>query len=173
MISLKALYRWWKWVGVIPLKISRKKSEFWGAIVGLRAQIIYWVLGLVREREWSEEERMVRKVQAQYLMSKIQMERLSEEEYLLEYDKYSSNMYSNDKSNLPWSSSDRGVHHEHTRKGTQKYLRESCYHHIEYTAATFLAAFMWIKPLNSVALATTIHKKPKMVSNEISTQIRA
>jgi len=26
MISLKALYREWKWVGVIPLKISRERS---------------------------------------------------------------------------------------------------------------------------------------------------
>ena len=34
-------------------------------------------------------------------MSKIQMGRLSEEEYLFRYDKYSSNMYSNDQSNLP------------------------------------------------------------------------
>ena len=28
-------------------------------LVGLRAQIIYWALGLVWERGWSEEERMV------------------------------------------------------------------------------------------------------------------
>ena len=28
-------------------------------IVGLRAQIIYWALGLVREHGWSEEERMI------------------------------------------------------------------------------------------------------------------
>ena len=34
-------------------------------------------------------------------MSKIQIGRLFEEEYLLKYDKYSSNMYSNDQSDLP------------------------------------------------------------------------
>ena len=39
---------------------------------------------------------------------------------------------------------------------TQKYLGESCCRHrIKYIAATFLAAFMWKRPLNSVTLATT------------------
>ena len=33
---------------------------------------------------------------------------------------------------------------------TQKYLGESYYHRIKYTAAAFLAALMWRKPLNSV-----------------------
>ena len=106
-------------------------------------------------------------------MIKIQIGRLFEEEYLLRYDKYNSNMYSNDQSDILWSSSDRDVHHEHTRRrGTQKYLRENCYHRIECTAATFLTAFMWRKPLNSTALATTTHRKPKKVSNGTSTQIR-
>ena len=96
-----------------------------------------------------------------------------EEEYLLGYDKYSSNMYSNNQGDLPRNSSDRDVHHEHTRRrGTQKYLRENCYHRIECTAATFLTAFMWRRPLNSAALATTTHKKPKMVSNGTGTQKR-
>ena len=36
-----------------------KNQSFEGAIVGLRAQIIYWALGLGREREWSEEEQMI------------------------------------------------------------------------------------------------------------------
>ena len=107
-------------------------------------------------------------------MSKIQMGRLSEEEYLIRYDKYSSNMHSNDQSDLPWSSSDRYMHHEHTRKrGTQKYLRESYYYRIECTVATFLAAFMWRRPLNNAILATTTHKKSKNVSDGTYTQIRA
>ena len=55
---------------------------------------------------------------------------------------------------------------------TQKYLRESCYHRIECTATTFLAAFMWRKSLNSVALATTTYKKPNRVSDGIDTQVR-
>ena len=99
--------------------------------------------------------------------------RWSEEEFLLGYDKYNSNMYSNNQGDLPRSSSDRDVHHEHTRRrGTQKYLRESCYHHIECTAATFLAAFMWRRPLNSTVLATTTHRKPKRVSDGTGTQVR-
>ena len=64
--------------------------------------------------------------------------------------------------------------HEPTRrKETQKYLKKSYYHCIKCTAATFLAAFMWRRPLNSAILATTTHKKPKRVSNGTSTQVRA
>ena len=57
--------------------------------------------------------------------------------------------------------------------GTQKYLRESCYHRIECTAATFLATFMLRRPLNSATLATTTHRKPERVSDGTSTQVRA
>ena len=102
------------------------------------------------------------------------MGRQSEEEYLLEQAKHRSNIDPNDHSDLSRSSNDRDVHHKHTRKtGIQKYLRESCYHHIECTVATFLAAFMWRRPLNSAGLATTTHRKPKRVSDGTSTQIRA
>ena len=102
------------------------------------------------------------------------MRRLSEEEYFLEYDKYSLNMYSNDQGDLPRKSSDRDVHHEYTkRRGTQKYLRKSCYHRIECTVATFFASFMWRRPLNSAALTTTTHKNPKKVFDGTGTQIRA
>ena len=83
-------------------------------------------------------------------------------------------MYSNNQGDLPRSPIDRDMHHEHTKmRGIQKYLRESCYHHIECTVATFLAVFMWRKSLKSVALATTTHRKPKNVSNGIGTQVRA
>ena len=106
-------------------------------------------------------------------MSKVQMERWSEEEHL-EYDKYSSNMYSNNQGDLLGSSSDKDVHHERIRmKKTQKYLVEICYYCIEYTAVTFLAAFMWRRPLNSVALATTTHRRPKKVFDGTGTQVRA
>ena len=102
------------------------------------------------------------------------MGRLSEEEYLFRYDKYSSKMYSNDQSDLPWNFNDRDVHHEHTRRReTQKYLRKSCYHNIECTTATFLATFMWRRPLNNAALVITTHRKPKRVSNGTGTQIKA
>ena len=107
-------------------------------------------------------------------MSKIQMRGWSKEVYLLGHDKYSLNMYSNNQSDLPGSSSDKGVHHKCIRMmRTQKYLRESCYYPIEYIAATFLAAFMWRRPLNSVALATTTHRKQERVFDGIDTQVRA
>ena len=107
-------------------------------------------------------------------MSKIQIGGRSNEEYLFRHDKYNSNMYSNNQGDLPGSSSDKEVHHKRIRMmGTQKYLRESCYHHIEYTTATFLAAFMWKRYLNSAALATTAHRKLKRVSDGTVTQVRS
>ena len=106
-------------------------------------------------------------------MSKVQMGRWSEEEHLLGYDKYNSNMYSNNQGDLSGSSSDKDGHHKHIRmKKTQKYLVESCYHHIECTAATFLVTFMWRRPLNSAALTTATHNRPKRVSDETDTQVR-
>ena len=101
------------------------------------------------------------------------MERWSEEEYLLKYDKYSSNMYSNNRGDLLGSSSDKDVHHKRIRMmGTQKYLRESYYHCIECTAATFLATFMLRRSLNNAVLATTTHRKPERVSNGTDIQVR-
>ena len=83
-------------------------------------------------------------------------------------------MYSSNWSDSPRSSNDRNEPHEHTRrKETQKYLRESCYHHIKYTAATFLAAFIWKRPLDSATLATTTHRRPKRVSDGTGTQVGA
>ena len=98
----------------------------------------------------------------------------SEEEYLLRHEKYSSNIYSNNQGDLPGNSSDKDVHHTPIRMmGTQKYLRKSCYHRIECTATTFLAAFMWRRSLNSVVLAITTHRKPKRVSDGTDTQARS
>ena len=99
-------------------------------------------------------------------------ERRFEEEFL-GYDKYSSNMCSNDESDLHRGSNDRNVSHEHMRrKGTQKYLRKSCYHCIKCTKATFLAAFMWRRLLNSVALTITTHRKPNRVFDGTDTQVK-
>ena len=110
----------------------------------------------------------------QDLMSKIQVGGWSEEEYLLRHDKYSSNMYSNNQGDLLGSSNDKEVHHKRIRMmGTQKYLRESCYHRIECTTTTFLAAFMLRRLLNSAVLATTTHRKPERVFDGIGTQVRA
>ena len=53
--------------------------------------------------------------QTQDLMSKIQMREWSEEEYLLEHNKYNSNLYSNNQGDLLGSSSDKDVHHASIR----------------------------------------------------------
>ena len=64
--------------------------------------------------------------------------------------------------------------YEHTRrKEAQKYIGESCCHRIKCMTATLLAAFMWRRPLNSVTLATTTHRKSKRVSDGTSTQVEA
>ena len=71
------------------------------------------------------------------------MGRQSEEVYLLEQAKHRSNIDPNDQSDLPGSSNNRDVRHKRTRKiGTQKYIRESCYHRIECSVANSLAALM-------------------------------
>ena len=88
--------------------------------------------------------------------------------------KSGSNIHFTNQGDHPGSSSDKDVHCKHTKEmGTQKYLKESCYHYIEYTAATFLAAFILRRPLNSAALATTTHRKPESVFDETSIQVRA
>ena len=107
-------------------------------------------------------------------MSKIQMREWSEEEYLLEHNKYNSNLYSNNLGDLPGSSSDKDVHHASIRMmGTQNYLRKSCYHRIECTTATFFAAFMCRRLLNIAVLTTITHKKLKRVSDETGTQVKS
>ena len=77
------------------------------------------------------------------------------------------------QSHLPRSFNDKDVHHEHIRMmGIQKYLKESCYHHIECIVVTFLVVFMLRRPLNSIVLATTTHRKPERVSDGTGTQVR-
>ena len=56
---------------------------------------------------------------------------------------------------------------------TEKYLRESCYHRIECSAANSLAAFMWKRPLNSAVLVTLTHRGPVRVFDGTSTQVVA
>jgi len=57
------------------------------------------------------------------------------------------------------------------RKKTLKYLREGCHHHIKCTAATFLAAFMWRRSLNSITLATATHRELERMFDGTSTQV--
>ena len=48
------------------------------------------------------------------------------------------------QSNVSGDSIDKDTHHESTRqKEAMKYLKESCYHHIESSAANSLATLMW------------------------------
>ena len=56
--------------------------------------------------------------------------------------------------------------------GTQKYLRESCYHHIECSVANSVA-FIWRRPMNSATLAIPTHRKLGRVSDGTDTQIVA
>ena len=66
------------------------------------------------------------------------------------------------------------MHRERTKRmEARKYLRKSCYHRIKCSAANFLAAFMWRRPLNSIVLATITHKRPERVSDRTSTQVVA
>ena len=66
------------------------------------------------------------------------------------------------------------MHREHTRRmEARKYLRKSYYHLIECLIANFLATFIWRRPLNSAALATTTHRTSEKVSNRTSTQVVA
>ena len=82
-------------------------------------------------------------------------------------------MYSICQCNPPRNSNDRDMLHEHTRrKETKKYLKESYYHRIKCIAATFLATFMWRRPLNNTTLATTTHRKPESVSDGTCIQVR-
>ena len=84
------------------------------------------------------------------------------------------NTYSNNHDDLPGSFSDKDVYHECLRMmGPQKYLRDSCYHRIECTVATFLVTFILKRPLNSVALTTTTHRKLERVSDGTDTQVKA
>ena len=57
--------------------------------------------------------------------------------------------------------------------GTQKYLRESCYHRIECPTTNLLDAFMWRRSLNSAVLATTTHRKPERVFDGTDIQVVA
>ena len=64
------------------------------------------------------------------------------------------------------------MHHERAgRMETKKYLRKSCCHRIECPVTNFLVAFMWRRPMNSVALATTTHRRSERVSDGTDTQV--
>jgi len=99
---------------------------------------------------------------------------LSEEECLLGPVRNRSNTGPNDQGDLPGCINDKDILQKRARekKTQKKYLKENCYHRIECTAATFLAVFMWRRPLNSVALTIATHRKPRKVSDGTCAQVR-
>ena len=58
------------------------------------------------------------------------------------------------------------------RYGNSKISKGSYYHCIKCTAATFPAAFMLKRPLNSAVLAITTQRKPERMSDGTGTQVR-
>ena len=83
-----------------------------------------------------------------------------------------SNVYSITQNDLPGNSIERDVHHECTGGvEARKCPRKNCCHHIECPTANFLTAFIWKRPLNSAALATTTHRKLNRVSDGTNTQV--
>ena len=101
------------------------------------------------------------------------MWRLFEEECLLRQAKNRSSINLNSQGNLLGRFSDRTCpkNIQERRKPQEKYLRESYYHHIKCIAVTFLVAFMWRRPLNSAALATTTHRRSEGMFDGTSTQV--
>ena len=78
------------------------------------------------------------------------------------------------QNDVPGSSIDKDMHCERTgQMGANKYLSKSCYHRIECSAANSLTAFMWKRPLNSVALVVPTHRRLVRVSDGLSTQVVA
>ena len=76
--------------------------------------------------------------------------------------------------NLLQGSSGRDMYLKCTKGlGAQKYLRESCYHHIKCSAANFLAAFMWRRLLNGIVLTIPTHRGSERVSDGTSIQVVA
>ena len=59
------------------------------------------------------------------------------------------------------------------RRKTPKYIKKSYYHHIKCIVPTFMAAFMWSRPLNSVSYEIITHKKLKKKFNGTNTQVVA
>ena len=49
---------------------------------------------------------------------------------------------------------------------------KSCYHRIQCTAVTFLAAFMWRRLLNNVVSTITVHGEPEKMPDGTCTQVK-
>ena len=74
------------------------------------------------------------------------------------------------QNDVPRSYIDNDMHCERIgQMGAKKYLRKSCYHCIECSAANPLTAFMWKRPMNSAVLVASTHRGPVRVSDRTST----
>ena len=94
---------------------------------------------------------MIGKVPEPIVVSRKSRRGWSERVILLEPDECQSSKHSVDLGNLPRDSNNED--RLQARKKViriQKYLRKNCHHRIKCTAAAFLAALMWRRPLNSV-----------------------
>ena len=146
--------------------------------IGLRAQIVYWVLGLGQGR-WFVRGQINSNEGVKLKIPWVRYKqkgwgRWFEEEYLLGWAKHKSKAYPVDQSGLPGGSTDRDVYYKRTRgMKAQRYPGKSCCHRIECSVTNFLAAFMWRKPLNSAALTIPTHKEPERVSDVTNTQVVA
>ena len=98
--------------------------------------------------------------------------KLSEEIFLLRYTECGSIVYLDHYNNSPQSShrAERLANIQGRRK-TPKYLKKGCYHHIKCIIPTFMAAFMWSRPLNSVSWEITTQKKLKKKFDGTNTQV--
>ena len=147
-----------------PLSSSdgKEKLEFWGAIMGTRAQNNILGLGpCPRTLTSSRRETRLRSstLQASPVGDKGEKvrggtpprTRQTQTKCILKQLKHA-----------PWT---------REREENSKYLRKSCHHHIKYTTATFLAALMWWRPLNNATLATATHRGLKGVFDGMGTQV--
>ena len=97
----------------------------------------------------------------------------SEEVTLLESDKCQSSKHPSDLGNLPGGSNDEDRLQACTERiRIQKYLSESYHYRIKCTAAAFLAAFMWRRPLNSVISTTTVYREPGKMLDKTHTRVQ-
>ena len=100
--------------------------------------------------------------------------KLSEEIFLLGSIECGSIVYLDHYNDSPQSSHHvETPHGKRERRKTPKYLEKSCYHHIKCIVPTFMAAFMWSRPLNSVSWEITTQKKLKKKFDGTNTQMVA
>ena len=143
--------------------------------VGTQAQICIGPWALFEEAQWSENRSIARKTkyfelhgQTMTVMAGRGCPRRNISSTKCNEDQDVPPVIHGD---VPRGSIDKDMHYERTRRmGVRKYLRKCCCHRIKCSAANFLAAFVWRRPLNSAALATPTHRGLERVSDGTNTQ---